>query len=338
MSARASQHSRDPVGLRTLAGAYRLSQAVAAAARIGIGDALANGPRDSDSVARGLGAHPPTLHRLMRALAGEGVLREDQNGRFALTALGECLRSDDPDGTRAMILGWSCLEQGYLAFSRLHDTVMTGRSGFELTFGEPFHSYLESHPDVSASYGAATDSTVESFQEAIAAYNFSSFSTIVDVGGGSGVLLTCLLRAYPDIRGVLFELPAVIERTAIPEDVADRIECVPGNALSTVPVGGDAYVFSTVLRCFDDRQCVALLKACRQSMHDNSRLLALEMVIPPGPAEPLRGLADLQALINYGGGDRDQETWIQLMAQADLHLQSIQPADGPYSWLTATRT
>ena len=168
--------------------------------------------------------------------------------------------------------------------------------------------------------------------------DFSSFSTVVDVGGGSGVLLTCLLRAYPDIRGVLFELPAVIERTVIPQDVADRIECVTGNALSAVPAGGDAYVFSTVLRCFDDRQCVALLKACRQSMHDTSRLLALEMVIPPGPAEPLRGLTDLQALVTYGGGDRDEETWRQLAAQAGLHLHSIRPADGPYSWLTAMRS
>ncbi len=103
------------------------------------------------------------------------------------------------------------------------------------------------------------------------------------------MLLTCLLRAYPDIRGVLFELPAVIERTVIPQDVADRIECVAGDALTAVPAKADAYVFSTVLRCFDDRQCVALLTACRQSMHDNSRLLALEMVIPPDPPSPYEG-------------------------------------------------
>ena len=272
----------------------------------------------------------------MRALAGEGVLHEDEEGRFALTSLGECLRSDDPDGTRAMILGWSCLPEGYLAFSRLHESVMTGQSGFEVMFGKPFHSYLESHPEVAASYGAATDSTVESFQDAISAYDFSSISTIVDVGGGSGVLLTCLLRSYPTIRGVLVELPGVLERAVIPEDVADRIECVAGNALDGVPARADAYVLSTVLRCFDDRRCVAMLKACRTAMATDARVLALEMVTPPGPAQPLVGLADLQALTVYGGGDRDLATWTNLLTEAGLQLHSVVPADGPYSWITAS--
>ena len=96
---------RDPARLRALAAAYRLSQAIAAVAQLGLADHLIDGPRDSDLIARALGADRLTLHRLMRALAGEGVLHEDDQGRFALTELSECLRSDDPDGTRAMILG-----------------------------------------------------------------------------------------------------------------------------------------------------------------------------------------------------------------------------------------
>ena len=129
MMGQESAPPRDATGLLQLAGAYRLSQAIAAAASIGVGDALGGAARDSGSVAREIGAHPATLHRLLRALAGGGVLREDESGRFSLTALGQCLRSDDPDGTRAMILGWTCLADGYDAFGRLAESVLTGGRG-----------------------------------------------------------------------------------------------------------------------------------------------------------------------------------------------------------------
>lgn len=327
--------ARDPGTLRQLAGAYRLSQAIAAAARLGLGNALAAGARDSESVAREMGAHPAALHRLMRALAGEGVLSEDEAGHFSLTPLGQCLRDDDPDGTRTMILGWSCLQEGYEAFGCLTESVLSGRSGFELAFGTSFHDYLAEHPDRAAMYGAAMDSTVEGFRAAVDAYDFSSSAVVVDVGGGKGGFLTCLLRRYPEIRGLLLELPSVIENTRLPEDVADRIECVAGNATAAVPNGGDAYVLSTVLRCFDDERSLQVLKACRRAMHPNARLLALEMVLNEGPLEPLQGLADLQALTLYGGGDRTPEAWNQLLARADLTLEQIQPADPPYSWVIA---
>lgn len=137
---------RDATALQHLAGAYRLSQAIAAAASIGVGDALAGAERDSGSVAREIGAHPATLHRLLRALAGEGVLREDESGRFSLTALGQCLRSDDPDGTRAVILGWTCLSESYEAFGHLAESVLSGRSGFEVAFGRSFQGLSRVSP------------------------------------------------------------------------------------------------------------------------------------------------------------------------------------------------
>lgn len=327
--------TRNATRLVQLAGAYRLSQAIAAAASIGVGDALRGAARDSGSVARELGAHPATLHRLLRALAAEGVLREDESGRFSLTALGQCLRSDDPDGTRAMILGWSCLSEGYEAFGRLAESVLTGRSGFELAFGQSFHDYLASHPDRSAVYGTAMDSTVEAFQEAVDAYDFSTARTVVDIGGGGGAFLTCLLRTYPLIRGVLFEIPSVIERVSLPADVAARIDCLAGDAAVSVPPNGDAYVLCTVLRCFDDQRSVKILAACRRAMHPASRLLACEMVMSAEPLAPLQGLNDLQALALYGGGDRDPDAWKRLLAEAGLTLERIQPADPGYQWVIA---
>jgi hypothetical protein len=264
------------------------------------------------------------------------VLAQTPDERFELTGLGSCLRSDDPDKTREMITGWSCLAEGYLAFARLDETVRTGRSGFELTFGQTFHQYMESHPERAAAYGRATDSTVEGFQRAIDTYDFTGLGTVVDVGGGGGVLLTCVLRSYPAMRGVLFERQAVIDSVRLPADVEDRIECHAGDALEGVPRGGDAYVLSTVLRCFDDAGCQRVLSSCRRAMGPHARLLALEMVSPAGTPEELAGLADLQALVVYGGGDRDESTWRELMDGAGLHLVRIHPADGSYSWVEAT--
>ena len=327
---------RDPGALRRLAGAYRLSQAIAAAASIGIADVLARGPTVSERVASETGADPATLHRLMLALAGEGVLDVDEDGRFSLTPVGECLRSDDPEGTRAMVLGWSCLREGYEAFAHLHESVLTGRSGFELRFGEPFHEYLESHPERGAAYLAAMDSTEEVFQGAIDTYDFSDTQSVVDVGGGGGAFLTCLLRSYPHIRGVLFELPTIVERVSLPSDVADRIEVVAGDATESLPPGADAYVFCTVLRCFSDDRAVTLLSRCREAMHSESRILACEMVMPSGQPESMRGLADLQALTLYGGADRDQSRWQKLFTEAGLELRAIKPADPPYSWVVAS--
>jgi SAM-dependent methyltransferase len=235
-----------------------------------------------------------------------------------------------------MVLGWSSLHEGYEAFAQLRESVMTGRSGFELRFGQQFHQYLDAHPDRAAAYLAAMDSTIEGFQAAVDSYDFSKLRTVLDVGGGGGAFLTCLIRSYPQIRGVLFEVPSMIERVSIPGDVADRIELVAGDAADVLPAGADAYVFCTVLRCFSDEQAIQVLARCRQAMHRESKILACEMVMPEGAPEPMRGLADLQALTLYGGADRNRTRWEELIDSAGLRLDEIKEADPPYSWIVAS--
>ena len=179
------------------------------------------------------------------------------------------------------------------------------------------------------------DGTVEAFQGAVDTYDFSTARMVVDVGGGGGAFLTCLLRRYPLIRGVLFEIPSVIERVSLADDVAARIECVAGDAAVSVPRDGDVYVLCTVLRCFDDQRSVQILTACRRAMHPSSRLLACEMVMSAKPLAPLQGLNDLQALTLYSGGDRDPDAWKRLLVEAGLTLDRIQGADPGYQWVIA---
>jgi hypothetical protein len=158
---------------------------------------------------------------------------------------------------------------------------------------------------------------------------------VVDVGGGGGALLTCLLRKYPEMRGVLFEVPSVIERVSLAEEVAERIECVSGDALWSIPNGGAVYVLCSVLRCCDDERSVQLLAACRRAMHAEVRLLAMRDVVGIGSPDPLQGLNDLQAFTLYGSADRDPEAWMRPLAEAGLTLERIQPADPGYSWVVA---
>jgi hypothetical protein len=182
------------------------------------------------------------------------------------------------------------------------------------------------------------ESTVEGFEDAIAAHDFSGYRTVVDVGGGRGALLTCLLRREPALEATLFELPKTVAsaRDGLAADVAERITLASGDALDSVPEGGDAYVLSTVARCFDDEGCVRLLSNVAIAMANGGHVLLLEMIVPDEPV-PIHALADLQAFMFYGGGDRTRAEWDGLLTRAGLRREALEPADGPYSWLVATR-
>ncbi len=330
---------RDPVGIRRMAGAYRLSAAVAAFAELGVADVLAGGPRSAAEVASELGVHEPTLRRLLAALAGEGVVSE-QDGRYGLTPLSRALCSNDPDHTRDMVRGWTALAEGYRAFGELAATVRTGVSGFRLAHGQPFHEYLRDHPDRAAVYGAAMESTVEDFQAAVDAYDFAQHESVVDIGGGYGGFLLCLTRTHPHIHGTVYDLPHVVEEAATrlaASGPSDRIACTGGDAFESVPAGADAYVMSTVLRCFDDEQCTRLLRSCRAAMKPGARVLLLEMMLPTGAPPPPHGVADLQALAVYGGADRTEGQWRSLLQSAGLSLLGVQPAELPYWWIVGVR-
>jgi hypothetical protein len=310
--------------LFTLVRSYRLSQAVYVATRLGIPDLLADGPRETDELARLTASHAPSLHRVLLALAGAGVLEKVGPRRFALTAVGTGLRTGVPGSLRPGVLLWLD-ESHWRPWGHLLHTVQTGKTAFRHAHGADLFDYLTGHPEIATVFDAAmTGLSAVQAPLVATAYDFSRMNLVVDVGGGHGRLLTTILERYPRLRGILFDLPHVIEgaRPVLKATgVADRSELVGGSFFDSVPAGGDAYLLRDIIHDWEDDQAVTILTNCRRAMAEGARLLLVERYVPTDPHEALSVLlADLEMLVNVGGRERTTDEYAMLLARSGLRL------------------
>jgi hypothetical protein len=250
--------------LARLINGYQISQAIHVAARLGIADHLRLGPLGSNELARLCGAHPRTLYRLLRALASAGVFHETENETFSLTPMGECLRSDSP----TPLDGWAAYvgrPYAWQAWSHLEHSVRTGENAFRHLNGQSVWEYRSTRSDENAIFNRAMTANSRGAIEAIiAAYDFSRFRHVADIGGGQGQLLAGILAANKGLRGTLFDQPHVVGRAAefLSQDgVADRCEIVGGSFFETIPEGADAYVMRAIIHDWDDKEAISILRA-----------------------------------------------------------------------------
>ena len=233
--------------LLRLTSAGWVAQAIAVAARLRLADVLTDGAKDVGELAAETGTHAPSLYRLLRALASVGIFAEDHDGRFGLTPLATPLRSDVPGSVWAM-----CAMRGETWFletwAELLHSVQTGEPAFEHRHGASLFAFLTDHPAAMALFAEAmTSMSATECAAVLAGYDFSTATTIVDVGGGQGHLLAAILRSSPNARGVLFDLPATTARaheTLDAADVTDRCVISDGDFFDAVPDGGDLYVLN----------------------------------------------------------------------------------------------
>lgn len=320
----------DPEQLIPMVGGYRHAAALIAATRLGVPDALAHGPLDSAELAARCGCHEPSLRRLMRYLVALDAFTVDAGGRFALTPFSRPLCGDEPGSQRDFVLGWAGFDGNYTGFGHLADAVRTGRTGFELAFGAPFFERLEHDTDMLREYEAANNATIEAFQAFVDAYDYTGMQRVVDVGGGQGGFLLCLLARYPEIRGVCFDVPHVIasaEHRLDGHALRPRLDLVGGDMCESVPPGADVYFFCTVLRCVEDAACVRALRNCRHAMAPGGRVLVCDLVIPDGAPELITARADVVNMVLYGGHERTEAEWSALFEEAGLRLRAILPGD-----------
>ncbi|MDQ6772777.1 MAG: acetylserotonin O-methyltransferase [Candidatus Dormibacteraeota bacterium] len=322
----------DPEALPLMVQGYRLSQALYVVATLKIPDLLQRGGRSATDLATATSTHPDRLRRVMRALAAEGVFQEDDRGDFSQTHFSAQLVGDSE--ARLMIVGWRMLPEIYGAFGALLHAVTTGEIAFDHVYAHPFYRYLASTPRAAADYEAAMESTVEAFDEICRAYDFSDVGTIVDVGGGQGAFLSVLLPRHPDMRGILLDKSDVVangRRHLEAAGVAERVTVVGGDIFLEVPAGADAYFTCTVLRCFDDDECLRILRNVRAAMSGDARVVAVEQEVPSGRAQRPHALLDLHTMVVYGGRDRTAIEYGTLFAEAGLELVGVTPVGGPFS-------
>lgn len=315
---------------------FEISQATYVFAKLGVADHLALGPRRAEELASEVGAEPRPLFRLMRLLASIGMLSQDQTDHFGLTSLGELLRSDVPGSCRWVVISQN--EERYRAAGELLHTVRTGETAFNHVFGVGMFEYNATHPQANAAFNAAMASIPAKGDFLLSLFDFDAVRTVADIGGGRGAILTSLLRGRPNLRGILFDLPQVLEEaeTFLRENgVRDRCQLIAGSVLNSIPPGADAYLFSLVLHIFADLDAGKVLQNVRRVIPAGGTLLLVELVIPPGEQPSLSKQVDLRMLYATGGVERTEPEWRELLREAGFRLDAILSTGTPLFLLVA---
>jgi SAM-dependent methyltransferase len=308
-----------------------VAQCVSVACELRIPELVAKDPRTADDLATECRADPAAMLRFLRALGSLGILAQADDGRFEATPLSEQFRQDVPGfGPYARFITSSEVSR---AWGELLEAVRTSRTVFDAAFGLSFFDYLAEHPDRGQIFNRAmTASSQTVSEELLGTYDFSGFRTIIDVGGGQGLLLAAILRRYPEARGVLFDLPHVLDQPKeLLEEagVADRCSVVDGDFFQSVPSGGDAYVLKSIIHDWDDERARRVLSNCRKAMPPHGRVLVVDRVIPerlePSFVNQRGTLMDLNMLVLTGGRERTKAEFKELFESSGLMLRRFFP-------------
>ena len=297
-----------------------ISKPIYIAAELGIADMLAEGSKSIEELAQASQSHAPSLYRMMRALASVGIFFETEDKRFELTPMAECLKKGAMRSVALMFNSdWSDKAWGYFM-----DSVKTGVTAFEKAHGMPISDWLEKNPLAADVFNEANAVKAANSHRAIVdAYDFSGIDTLTDVGGGLGALMAEILIANPLMKGVVADIPSVIQkaRKIIQfRGLEDRCKAVECDFFKEIPAGSDGYLMSHILHNWPEEQCKIILRNCHKAMKFESKLLVVEMLIPPGNQPSIAKLLDLEMLVTTGGRERNEKEFKSLLESSGFKL------------------
>jgi hypothetical protein len=316
-----------------------VSRAIYAAAKLRIADHLAAGPRSAEEIAAAVGVAPRPLYRVLRALASAGVFAQQADGRFRLNPAADLLREDMAGSlwATAIMLG----EEQDRCWGDLIETVRTGEPAFERLFGRPVFEYLGEHPEQARIFDAAmTGFSRRETGLILDAYDLSDVRTLADIGGGTGSKLAGILSHYPTMRGLLFDVPHVVERARpllAAAGLLERCEIQGGDFFASAPVGADAYVLGHIIHDWDDAKAGRILDSLRRAMSSGARLLVVEYIVPdvdavpPGNGAWLSKWLDLHMMVAVGGLERIEAEYQRLFTDHGFRLTRVVPTSGDIS-------
>ncbi|MBI1247282.1 methyltransferase [bacterium] len=318
---------------------YWISQAIYAAAKFNVADHLKDGPKSIDQLAAETSTNPDALYRLLRALASVGIFAEGESRQFSSTPIGELLQTDVPGSKKALALMSG--DEQFRAWGDIDYSIQTGKMSFDKVFGKPIFEYLGEHPDKAKIFDAAMVGVHGRESDLITgAYDFSKISVVADIGGGNGSQITPILKKNGHLKGILYDLPHVIERAQAPMEAAgltDRCELIGGSFFESIPEGADVYMMRHIIHDWDDEKSITILKNCHKAMPADGKLLIMDSVIPPGNDPNPAKFLDLVMLMIPGGKERTEEEFRQLLDQAGFQLTQVIPTDGGVSIVEAVK-
>lgn len=314
------------------------SQAITAAAQLGVADALADGPLPIEQLAARVGADADALARLLRALISKGIFRHRRDGRYELNSLAGTLRSDV-----AISMTWAAQFYGSAEqrerWTLLVESIRTGRTVVPALRGEASFDYFDRYPALAKLFNQTMTSVSELTDEpVVAGYDFGAYPTIVDVGGGHGPLLAAILAAAPASRGVLYDLPPVVAESPKllrEHNVADRVSVKEGSFFDSVPGGGDAYVLKNIIHDWPDDKAVQILRNVRAAAGPHATVLLVELVIPGHDRDFPGKWVDLEMLLNLGARERTAAEYRDLLGQAGFRVTRVVRTASPLSVVEA---
>ena len=327
--------------LMQMVGGAFVSQAIYVAAKLGLADLVAEEPKKVKDLAEKTGAHERSLYRVLRTLASVGAFREVAPKTFANTPVTEPLRSDIPNSLRDMTV-WMGEEAHWRVYGEMLYSVKTGKVAWEKVHGmEPFPYLFEENRELGEIFNRAMTSfshlTIPAILEA---YDFSDAKTVADIAGGHGHLLAAVLQKNPHLKGILFDVPVVLEGAPAlleKEEVSERTETIAGDFFAEISVKADVYLLKHIIHDWDDERSIKILQNIAAQMKDDGKVLILETVIPDGNDPHFGKIMDLEMMVSPGGVERTEEEYREILEASGLRLNRVIPTKSPLSIVEAVK-
>lgn len=336
----ASEVPADAQLLQIAAGAF-LSQAIYVAAKLGIADLLAGGPKDVSYLAEKTETDERSLYRVLRALSSVGAFHETESRTFINTPMTESMITDAPNSTRDLTI-WLGEEPHWRVYGELLYSVKTGEPAWDHVHGEPVFPYLfhTNKPLGDIFNRAMTSLSHQSIPAVLAAYDFSGAEKIADIAGGYGHFLGAILQKYPEAKGELFDLKEVLAGAPKMLDsygVTDRVTLTEGNFFEEIPVVADIYILKHIIHDWYEDRCETILRNIRNSMPENAKVLIVEAVIPETNEPNFGKIIDIEMLLSPGGVERTETEFKQLLERSGFRLNRIVRTPAPFSVIEAVK-
>jgi hypothetical protein len=329
-----------PLVMMQLLFGKQLTYSLSGVARLGVADHMDGGAKPVEEIAGKVGAHAPSLYRVMRMLASLGVFKEGPQHSFALTPVGELLQTGAPGSLRYMAMMFG-EEFSTRAYEHITDCLRTGGDGVTEAYGKDIWGVLAERPEQCEIFQRAmTNSTAGAADAIVEAYDFSGIKRLADVGGGHGLLLASILRRYPKLKGVLYDRPEVV--AGVPQSqfagCESRIGIEAGSFFEGVPDGCDAYIMKHIIHDWSDERCGTILRLMRDKLPKDGRVLICEMVVGDEPGPTPAKMLDIEMLVmTVGGKERSEAEFGALFAASGLRFNRIVPTARPVSVIEAVR-